>query len=51
MNESRQTGNGMNATHATGWLRDHSSRTWSRRRHFFRRARDYQATSAQKAFA
>jgi predicted PurR-regulated permease PerM len=26
MNESRETGNGMSATHATGWLRDHSSR-------------------------
>jgi predicted PurR-regulated permease PerM len=26
MNESRLTGNGMNATHSTGWLRDHSSR-------------------------
>jgi predicted PurR-regulated permease PerM len=26
MNEGRETGNGMNATHATGWLRDHSSR-------------------------
>ena len=25
-NESRETGNGMSATHATGWLRDHSSR-------------------------
>jgi predicted PurR-regulated permease PerM len=26
MNESRETGNGMSATHTTGWLRDHSSR-------------------------
>ncbi len=26
MNERRETGNGMSATHATGWLRDHSSR-------------------------
>jgi hypothetical protein len=26
MNESRETGNGMSATQATGWLRDHSSR-------------------------
>src|SRR6202140_4648397 len=27
MNESRETGNGTSATQATGWLRDHSSRT------------------------
>jgi predicted PurR-regulated permease PerM len=26
MNENRETGNGMSATQATGWLRDHSSR-------------------------
>jgi predicted PurR-regulated permease PerM len=26
MNESRETGNGMSATHTAGWLRDHSSR-------------------------
>jgi predicted PurR-regulated permease PerM len=26
MNESREAGNGMGATQATGWLRDHSSR-------------------------
>ena len=26
MNESRKSGNGMSATQATGWLRDHSSR-------------------------
>jgi len=26
VNERRETGNGMSATHATGWLRDHSSR-------------------------
>jgi len=26
MNESRETDNGVSATHATGWLRDHSSR-------------------------
>src|SRR6202051_4784613 len=26
MNESRETGNGMRITEATGWLRDHSSR-------------------------
>jgi predicted PurR-regulated permease PerM len=26
MNESREAGNGMSATQATGWLRDHSSR-------------------------
>src|SRR6202166_463599 len=26
MNESRKAGNGMSATQATGWLRDHSSR-------------------------
>jgi predicted PurR-regulated permease PerM len=26
VNERRETGNGMCATHATGWLRDHSSR-------------------------
>jgi predicted PurR-regulated permease PerM len=26
MNESRETGNGMSVTHATGWLRDHGSR-------------------------
>jgi predicted PurR-regulated permease PerM len=26
VNERRETGNGMSAAHATGWLRDHSSR-------------------------